>query len=304
MARRKQSLAAAPIDLSYANSAALILRAVRHLHIALVGCGGNGSWLAPSIARIARVLREADADREVSVVFIDPDVVEETNVPRQNFCYAEIGRPKAATLAARYGTAWGLDISAVSRRFDPAMVRGAYNQLTLLIGCVDNAAARRSLADSLKHNSWSGDRLPSVWWLDCGNWRDSGQVLLGSAPTAEHLRGAFASLPSKCTALPSPALQHPELLQPLPEESAGDRLSCADLGVANRQSLVINQRIAAEAADFLAHLLLSRDLRRFAAYIDLASGSARSRYITPDSVAVAAGQSPARLLGLQKGRKR
>ena len=42
---------------------------------------------------------------------IDPDVVESGNIPRSNFCGAEIGRFKAQTLAERISLAWGLEVA-------------------------------------------------------------------------------------------------------------------------------------------------------------------------------------------------
>jgi hypothetical protein len=54
--------------------------------------------------------------------------------------------------------------------------------------------------------------------------------------------------------------------------------------MANAQGLIVNQRVAAEAADYLARLLIHRNLRRFATYFDLASGSVRNHYITPEEI--------------------
>ena len=50
----------------------------------------------------------------------------------------------------------------------------------------------------------------------------------------------------------------------------------------------INSRIAAEASDFLTRLLLTRDLKRFACELNLAAGSMRSSYATPEAVEGAA----------------
>jgi hypothetical protein len=107
-------------------------------------------------------------------------------------------------------------------------------------------------------------------------------VLLGSAPTLRELTGAFA-VPTFCSALPSPALQHPELLKPLPEELKGARMSCAEIAAANRQALTVNKQVAAHAAAMLSQFLAG-ELRYFALYFDQASGTARSRYITPENI--------------------
>ena len=81
------------LDLAYVNAGPVAVPQRSKLRIALIGCGGTGSWLAPAIARLARVVSERG--QSVEVVFVDPDTVEVANVPRQNFCDAEIGRFKA-----------------------------------------------------------------------------------------------------------------------------------------------------------------------------------------------------------------
>jgi PRTRC genetic system ThiF family protein len=267
--------------------ATLLVPALEQVSVILIGCGGTGSWLAPAIARLARV-----ADRKVEITFVDPDHVEAGNICRQNFCDAEIGKNKATALAERYGQAWGLDITSSERRFDAAELGRSWDRLSFLIGCVDNAAARKSIHKALSFNTRhhvDPDRANLVWWLDSGNAELNGQVLLGCADKPDALLDSFPA-PKTCIALPSPALQHPELLRAKPEETnkaAG--MTCAELMAANAQSLIVNQRIAAEAADYLARLLLRRPLKRFATYVDLDTGTARGVPITPETVGRAAG---------------
>src|ERR1051325_676341 len=143
MKTRRPVTAVAP-DLSYLQAVPILLPQGRHICLVLVGTGGTGSWLAPSLARLVRVLKEAG--REISLTFVDPDIVEAGNVPRQNFCYAEIGQPKAVALATRYSAAWGIEIHAITRSFERSIVSNRHNELVILVGCVDNAAARQELA--------------------------------------------------------------------------------------------------------------------------------------------------------------
>ena len=178
-----------------------------------------------------------------------------------------------------------------SRELLPKLRR--WNTATLLIGCVDNAAARLELAQSLEEISYN--RPPLVWWLDSGNHREGGQVLLGNAPSLDSLSYAFW-LPGNCLVLPSPALQHPELLEAKPEEeeeqTSGEgrqlveaRLSCAELALLNAQSLTINQAMAATCADYVLRLLVTKNLQKFSTYLDLPSGVTRSQYNTPQAIA-------------------
>ncbi len=269
------------------------------LRLYLIGCGGTGSWLAPHVVRLARFLREAHA-MNGQVTFIDPHVVEPKNVYRQNFSNAEIGAHKAETLALRLGPAWGVEIGVHVARFDPKMVEHQYGDIALLIGCVDNAAARQTIADALNHSgggwnngAYSNDAppLPQLWWLDAGNGENTGQVLLGSTSSAKTLRYAFPFYPdsSYCVHLPAPHLQHPDLLETRPDASkipaASSNVSCAQMVWAGDQSPSINSMVANIASSYLWRMFTDkRGLTSFATYCNLEAMSVRSRYITPESV--------------------
>src|SRR5262249_39385482 len=161
------------LDLSFAKAATLLLPVYDQIRLFLVGCGGTGSWLAPSGARIAKGWQEQG--HHVDVGFCDPDYVEPKNIPRQNFCEAELKRNKAATLAFRYSAAWGLEILAIDQPFKAAKVPHGNGVLSILIGSVDNAAARQEIAAAVKRQIEGRDSKHYVWWLDCGNSDDSGQ---------------------------------------------------------------------------------------------------------------------------------
>lgn len=269
----------APIDLHYLHSRRIFPRHCQTLHLIQVGCGGIGGQLAPSTARIARECT-ARFD-EVRVSFYDGDRVEENNIRRQQFCEAEIGRNKAECLAYRLNIAWGLEISAYPFHVptNPSRLELASDTLTVLIGCVDNPRARRTLhqhvAASHQHHV--------VWWLDGGCLRTHAQVLLGNATTCDHLGQSF-TLPSLCTVLPSPGWLHPELLKPSRRARTNRPRSCAELAQEDPQSLTINMVVAAHMADYLVRLLITKDLTRFATYIDMDSGATRSLYATPEQL--------------------
>lgn len=281
------------LDLSFLEAAPVLTHQSRNISLIQVGCGGTGGWLTPAICRIARVLSENG--KEVSITLVDPDRVEKANVYRQNFSDAEINLPKAAVLALRYGSGWGLPIKAVVAPFAPEMLEFRGDCLSVILGCVDNAAARNSIAKIIEANTNSFSYNPSkLWWIDAGNTRDYAQVLVGNTTNTEVLENAF-KVSGICSALPSPALQHPELLQPLPEEMTHNvelaetqtrqlqMLSCEQMALLGTQSLTINQRTAAEAADFLLRLLTGT-LRKFATYLNLPTGTAKSYYNTPQAI--------------------
>jgi PRTRC genetic system ThiF family protein len=215
----------------------------------------------------------------VKLYFVDPDHVESANVLRQCFCDAEIGLNKAKTLALRYSLAWKIEVTAIAQPFQPEWIVPSYNTLIVVTACVDNAKARESITQVLQHNTHR--TAPNIWHLDCGNSKRSGQVLFGSHLSTNPNDYHFEAL--GCFRLPAPTIQQPDLLVSQPEELADNNLSCEQMALLNSQSLSINQRVAAEAFDYLLQLTTGK-LRRFATYFDLESGSGKSLYTTQVSI--------------------
>lgn len=266
------------LDLSYVQSVPLLVASPSRIEFLLVGAGGTGGWLISVLARLMLEI-ESKTNKTATCTIVDFDTVEQHNIPRQNFQQSEIGLLKAEVLAARYSLALGCKISAVAAPFSSRMLDSAWNKLTVIVGCVDNAAARTQISKCLDQNY--PERPPHIFWLDCGNHAgsSSGQVLLGTTNqfTLETALDRKEN-PNFCVNLPSPALQHPELLQALSEELTTVRLSCAEIQARNQQSLFVNSQVAAIASVYLLALTLTGGLRRFATYFDSSSGTMRSLY--------------------------
>ena len=228
---------------------------------------------------IARTYKSAE------LLIVDPDIVEANNIPRSNFCFAEVGRYKAQTLAERVTTAWGIETSFSCESFDPEKhfknSNSDYRSLSIIVGCVDNYRARREMHRALDEFRSYGESS-RVWWIDGGNGKTSGQVLLGSTTKALKPEQYFTGT-SICRALPAPSLQHSDLLKPEKVEAKSDA-SCPERVRLGEQGLNVNQRVAVEMAEMLSSMLLTRTLKRFAVYFDLESGSTRSAYCTPSAV--------------------
>lgn len=269
------------IDLAYHNSAIVLPKEYRRLRIVQIGAGGTGSFAAPAIARLLFELRKSG--KECDFTIIDPDTVERGNIPRSNFCFAEVGRPKAQCLAERISSAWAMEVSFAIDEFDAAkhLKQTRYNDLTVLAGCVDNYLARRSIHDALaalNDPRATFSEAPDAWWIDSGNGRDSGQVVIGSETDGDgSLLAEYFPSAKICRRLPAPSIVHPELLEP-EEPRAASPISCPARTRLGEQSLNINQACAIELAEFLSQFLLTSNLRRSAAYFDLASGIAVSKF--------------------------
>lgn len=255
----------------------LFLGPLAPVHLVLVGVGGTGSWLAPHVARCASLLHAQGTP--VDVTFVDPDHVAPTNLVRQNFCLAELGLPKAQTLATRLTLALGVPITPIIAPFTPELV--PFGGTTFLLGSVDNATARLRLHAALQRNHTP---RPHIWYLDGGNGRDHGQVLLGCLGDGSAEAALAWTFPGRCTALPSPLICEPGLRIPAPDElqPSGARSSCAEQA---DQSPTINLQIAAIMADYLFRLvgLVPGGVTRFAT--EIAPGVMASRPITRSAIA-------------------
>lgn len=95
--------------------------------IYIIGCGGVGSWLAPSLALLTS---------SQQIVLIDADILEEKNLDRQLFKPEDLGRSKAEALAERYGC------NHISAWFSEGLME--FKEDDWLIVCVDNHMARKA----------------------------------------------------------------------------------------------------------------------------------------------------------------
>ena len=251
------------------------LKGTEKPRLVIVGCGGTGSLVAEGLCRL--LIRSG-----LTLMLVDFDRVEPHNLLRQNFFAGEVGKFKSQALAERlsrqYGRRIGYSVMPYERdMFDEPMGAGMYHKAMslIIIGCVDTAEARRSIADSMSAN-WNN------WWLDAGNGHHSGQVLLGNTGQPEGLKESFDIASHTVIKLPLPSLQLPALLIP-PVEKIRPR-DCAEAIADDEQSPTINQAMAMLVVDFI-YRLLSGTLTNMGAYIDLDAGTLQTVPATPATVA-------------------
>jgi PRTRC genetic system ThiF family protein len=251
--------------------------------IVLVGCGGTGGFLGEAICRLL-------IGRRSRLHLVDPDRVEPHNVARQSFDRRDVGSFKAQVLAERLARRFDREVSysvlPYDRELHAKVFGGTPGELLLIVGCVDTAVARRAIAATLDAPTRSGWRPHSVWWLDCGNGRNSGQILLGNTTRSEELRRAFIPAEQKCRALPAPSLQRPDLLTAAPELRR--QPDCAEAVADGEQGPTINQVVASIAASFVEKLLAGT-CGWMASYFDMNDGTLRCLRADPKLTADIAG---------------
>ncbi|MGH7216106.1 MAG: PRTRC system ThiF family protein [Nitrospiraceae bacterium] len=220
----------------------------------VVGAGGTGSQVITALAQMDHALKSLGrAGCDVTVV--DDDIVSEANVGRQWFFKADIGQYKGEVLVNRVnmtlGTQWhasNCKITASSR----------INH-DLVIGCVDTRKARFAIMRAMEEGG------PSMaYWLDFGNRRSDGQVILGQVSKARRKTNP----PDK---LPHAGELFPEIINAKivdPDEGP----SCSLAEALSKQSLFINRTLVAHGMAMLWELLYAGEIGYHGVFVNLKSG--------------------------------
>ena len=122
--------------------------------IALVGCGGTGSYFADSLGRLLGYYGELKRLQPSLVVLIDADTVSQSNTVRQNFGYRDLGEQKGLVLQRKlqqhYNVA-SVDFypSYANKRLLEKLMRKVGTQDFVLISCFDNHRTRNRLMSFL-----------------------------------------------------------------------------------------------------------------------------------------------------------
>ena len=150
----------------------------------LIGAGGTGSQVLTCLARLDVTLR-ALGHPGLSVTLYDPDIVSGTNIGRQLFSDSDIGLNKAKCLITRVNNFFGNDWKAVSGIF-PTILKNVRrdDMANITITCTDNIKSRLDLWNVLKAVPAPAyrDYTTPLYWMDFGNTRTTGQVVIGTIP--------------------------------------------------------------------------------------------------------------------------
>jgi len=141
-----------------------------------------------------------------------------------------------------FGTGW----TAVNKKFDSQSGRA---KAAIYISCVDTAAARFEIAEVLK-GATDGSHYATVprYWMDFGNGKDSGQVILATIGKVKQPKsGQFETVES----LPFVTEEFAELLR---QPDSDDLPSCSLAEALEKQDLFINSALAQMGCSLLWQL--------------------------------------------------
>ena len=105
--------------------------------VLVIGAGGIGSFLIPLLDKIGMY----------AITVADPDIVEEKNIPYQNFTKEEVDINKALAIQNRYNNV------LIASKY-PILTEKQMHGYDLVVCCVDNLGVRRTLYNT------------SLKWLD------------------------------------------------------------------------------------------------------------------------------------------
>ncbi|QEM12451.1 PRTRC system ThiF family protein [Mucilaginibacter rubeus] len=227
-----------------------ILRPYNPITVNLIGAGGTGGQVLTALARMNLSLINL-GHPGLMVRLFDDDKVETANLGRQLFTTAELGQFKAVALINRINRFFGSNWKAETMRYDHNMPdRNTAASATLTISCVDKVEARFIIAKILTEtvHNYHGRNRPK-YWMDFGNSRTSGQVILS---TLDKITQPASKQYETVDSLPLVTEEYRDLL--LFSEEADETPSCSLAEALTKQDLFINSTLANYGASLLWQL--------------------------------------------------
>jgi PRTRC genetic system ThiF family protein len=240
------------------------------LTVNLIGCGGTGSHMLTNLAVLSHAMVKL-GKQPLFVRVFDPDIIEEHNIGRQMFSTSDIGMYKSDVLVTRCNRYFGTEWMSIPELYCKSPnIRESILGANFIISCVDSVNSRKIISsifrnrknqgDHLKdgYNHYSGhDYMTSYYWLDLGNNRKTGQIILGTLRKIKQPN-------KKCIDyLPSFNEEFPKA-----KESSAEP-SCSLAESLSRQDLFINKVMATFASNMLWHLINEFRINYRGIYINL-----------------------------------
>ena len=227
-----------------------IINPTNPIKVILIGAGGTGSNMIMELSKLNKALLKL-GHPGLQVIMWDADRVSEVNTTRQLFADCEIGMNKAVARINAVNRFWGTAWKAVQHSFKNDLLPFLpENGASIYITCVDKIKARFEIAKILKKLSTEKlhNRDRPLYWMDLGNGKDSGQVILSTITNIHQPQSELYEMVSK---LPFVTTEYREMLK---SQSDDDTPSCSHADSLSKQGLFINSAIAKYGASLLTDL--------------------------------------------------
>ncbi|MFD2145748.1 PRTRC system ThiF family protein [Mucilaginibacter antarcticus] len=227
-----------------------LLQPYNPITVNLIGAGGTGGQVLTALARMNHALITL-GHAGLFVRVFDDDTVDTANLGRQLFTTAELGQYKSVALINRINRFFGTNWKAETCLYDKKSLSDTELASAIItVSCVDTVQARYDIAEILKNLAKNyGGRNHVKYWMDFGNSRSSGQVILS---TLEKIKQPASDLYRPVESLPLVTDEFKELL--LSSEQADNTPSCSLAEALTKQDLFINSALANCGASLLWQL--------------------------------------------------
>jgi len=225
-----------------------LMQPTNPISVNLIGAGGTGSQVLTALARINHSLN-ALQHAGLSVRVFDNDIVTEANRGRQLFTTAELGLNKGVALINRINRFFGTNWKAIPSKFEnDTLANYPHYRANITISCVDNVDARFEIADVLSRLENGIDLNKALYWMDFGNSRYTGQVVLS---TIHPIKQPTSKKYQPVDTMPFVTDEFRTLLQ---QADKDDTPSCSLAEALTKQDLFINSSLADLGASLLWQL--------------------------------------------------
>lgn len=153
------------------------------LSVLVIGAGGNGNQVVNQLARM-HIALVGLGHVGLHVTVMDNDIVEQSNLGRQNFSPSDLKRYKGEVLIDRINRFHQLNWEFKNYQLTTQNIHELSENI--IISCVDNINARKVIWSFIKNirgkitkRTVFDHRLP-LYWMDFGNKKDFGQAILGT----------------------------------------------------------------------------------------------------------------------------
>jgi PRTRC genetic system ThiF family protein len=218
----------------------------------LIGAGGTGHRMLTELVRM-HISLQAFGRPGLQVNLFDDDIITEANRGRQMFAPSEIGHFKSVILINRINRFNGTNWKAVPEKFSTKTLHllPSLGKANIYITCVDTVSARFDIANALSKvcKTSRNDRAKPFYWMDLGNSRFTGQLVLSTLaeikqPESERFK-TVGNLPKVTD----------EFMELLEQVDDNDEPSCSQAEALKKQDLYINTALAVYGAELFWQLL-------------------------------------------------
>lgn len=218
------------------------LRGQHQIKIGVIGVGGTGSNILQQLARMNHCLLKL-GHSGLMVTAYDNDTISEHNFGRSLFQENEIGRYKSEVLISKINAYYGYTWKAFTEQYN-------YTYKDILFVCVDSYEARKEIYG----------KSSNIYFIDCGNGNDYGQVILGTIHKIKQPESKYKTICTLKTFID---------FYPTPSESKIDTPSCSLAHALAKQDLYINTIIATYACNMLWKFIRRLFLTYHAVFVNL-----------------------------------